>query len=58
MKSQAKSPREHAHRLREQWKDSHRRHPTPDGQRRIDWLIVLMMGIAAIACFAVAWRIL
>ena len=58
MKITAKSPRYHAKRLRQQWRNSHKQHPMPASQRRTDWLVLMLAIIATLACFATAWRIL
>jgi|GEM_PF-2920713 len=51
MKLLSISPREHAKKLRAKIKADQSAPTTTDPQRRIDWLVFLMLLIASVACF-------
>lgn len=59
MKLFAISPREHAKKIRAKRAASEANQSyKADSQRRIDWLVLLMMLIASFACFVFALRVL
>lgn len=58
MKLLSISPREHAKKLRAKIKADQSAPATTDPQRRIDWLVFLMLLIASAAVAIFAWRTL